>query len=99
MHSRPEAVTGEGQVRLDPVGPGELGILVRPPDEAFDRFYRQIRRDFAGRMAPHAVGHDEQFQRRIADERVFVGLSNRSAVTQAMSFDHVCSLARTEAEV
>ena len=51
-------------------------------------FDRQPRRDLAGIVAAHAVGHEKEAKPGVAQERVFVGFSNASRVGDAMTHQH-----------
>src|SRR5262249_61640313 len=54
-----DAVGVDGQARVEPVGPGELGIGLRAADEGAERVDGDARRHVAGLMATHPVTHDE----------------------------------------
>ena len=59
-----------------------------PAHEPGDCFHGEVRGDLTRGVPAHAVGHDEQLQRRIADEAVLIPLADRPGVTQAVGLDH-----------
>src|SRR5258706_2721450 len=86
-NGRLEPVRGDGEVRVVLVGPRDLGILARRGDEIGDRVDGNSGGDFAGRVATHPVGDEEEVVLRNDGEAVLVVLALASDVGHAIVDD------------
>jgi hypothetical protein len=71
-HARQQAIGGNRQFVIEGKRPRHLSRPGRRVHEADERLNRHGGSDFAGIVATHTVGDDEQPQRRIAEETILI---------------------------
>jgi len=67
-----QAIAVEGQLGVDPEGPGDLVAVLGLLDEAGHQLRRHPRRHLAGPLTAHAVGDDVQAHLVVDQEGVLV---------------------------
>ena len=75
LHRRHQPVRRERQLRIDAERPGEIVAVGAHLHERMQRVDGEMRRHFAGVVAAHPVGDDQQTELRIPEQRILVGLA------------------------
>src|SRR5439155_9626453 len=78
------------EIRIDPIRPRPLALARRALDEPDHRLDREPRCDLARVVPAHPVGDDEEAERFVAGEGVFVAFADATDVGQAECFNHEC---------
>jgi hypothetical protein len=72
VHGGPKPVRVERQVRIDAVRPGVLLVLAGPSNKARHGFHGEPGRHLTGGVPSHPVGDDQQAQRLVFEQRIFI---------------------------